>query len=380
MLSAGFDSDQSPDTGLRRQVMQRLSQLAEAGSDGLTRALEALAAPDCQWRAAHPMNEMTGNEAAAARIWGPLQAAFADLERRDTIVVAGRYQGRTYVAAIGHYCATMRHDWLGIPATGKTIYLRYGEVWQLGENGRAVQANLLWDVLDVMRQAGVWPLAPSLGVEGMWPGPLTADGLRMTPSDPVQSRASLEQTLRMHKSLAEFDDHAMLSREALIGMPQRDHWHPKMMWYGPSGIGTTRGLDGFVDGHQLPFRVAFHRPQGTFEEVTAERTRHGAGHYVRIGDGPYSVTGGWPSVYARHNGGGFCGLPASGKPVFMRVMDFYLHHQGLIRENWVPIDMLHLLGQIGIDPLARLQEVLRRSARAQDRGIVQHNSAVSPSA
>jgi hypothetical protein len=37
----------------------------------------------------------------------------------------------------------------------------------------------------------------------------------------------------------------------------------------------------------------------------------------------------------------------------MRVMDFYLHHEGLIRENWVPIDMLHLFQQMGVDFLAR---------------------------
>jgi hypothetical protein len=131
------------------------------------------------------------------------------------------------------------------------------------------------------------------------------------------------------------------------------------MWYGPAGIGATRGLDGFVDGHQLPFRIAFHRPQGTFEEVTTERARHGVGHYIRIGDGPYSVTGGWPSVYALHKGGGFCGLPPTGLPVFMRVMDFYLHHEGLIRENWVPLDMLDLLRQMGFDALARMREFLR---------------------
>ncbi|MCE2932416.1 MAG: ester cyclase, partial [Hyphomicrobiales bacterium] len=129
---------------------------------------------------------------------------------------------------------------------------------------------------------------------------------------------------------------------------------------GPAGIGTTRGLDGFVDGHQLPFRIAFHRPQGTLAEVQAEKARHGAGHYIRIGDGPFSVTGGWPSVYAVHAGGGFCGLPPSGKPVFMRVMDFYLHHEGLIRENWVPLDMLDLMMQMGFDALGRVREVLRR--------------------
>lgn len=355
MLSDGFEAEAAPGVGLRTLVHHRLTTMAQAGQASLSAALGTLAAPDCEWRAAHPMNEMRGNAAATAQIWSPLFSAFPDLERRDSILVAGRFQGRTLIAAMGHYCGTMKRDWLGIPATGKTVWLRYGEVWQIGEDGRAVQANLLWDVLDVMRQAGVWPLAPSLGVEGMWPGPLTADGVRLAPSDPVQGRDSLEQTLRMHKSLAEFDDRGSLSREALIAMPQRDHWHPRMMWYGPAGIGTTRGLDGFVDGHQLPFRVAFHRPQGTFEEVMAERARNGAGHYIRIGDGPFSVTGGWPSVYAMHLGAGFCGLPATGKPVFMRVMDFYLHDEGLIRENWVPIDMLHLFGQMGLDLLTRMK-------------------------
>lgn len=359
MLSDGFDAKATPDAQIRTQVHQRLCRLAEARASGLEAALNTLTAPDCNWRAAHPMNEMQGTADAAARIWSPLFAAFPDLERRDTILVAGCYQEKTYVAAIGHYCGTMKRDWLGIPATGKTVYLRYGEVWQIGKNGRAVQANLLWDVLDVMRQAGVWPLAPSLGVETMWPGPLTADGVRLTSSAAADGVASLEQTLQMHKTLLEFDDLGNLSRDALLAMPQRDHWHPRMMWYGPAGIGTTRGLDGFVDGHQLPFRIAFHRPQGSLAEVMAERTRMGAGHYIRIGDGPYSVTGGWPSVYAMHKGAGFCGMPASGKPVFMRVMDFYLHHEGLIRENWVPIDMLHLCGQMGVDVLGRTKQVLR---------------------
>ena len=33
----------------------------------------------------------------------------------------------------------------------------------------------------------------------------------------------------------------------------------------------------------------------------------------------------------------------------MRVIDFYLHHKELIRENWVQIDIAHILNQIGID-------------------------------
>ncbi len=359
-MVADFDPLASPDGAIRRRIHDRLHALTEARGDVLDAAIANLARPAAEWRVAHPINSCAGNEAALAAAFRPLIASMPDLERRDTIFVGGAYKGRLYIAAVGHYCGTMRGDWLGIPATNRPIYLRYGEVYRLDADGFVDQANLLWDVLDVMRQAGVWPLAPMLGSAEMWPGPLTADGVRFVPGDPASSVASIAQTLAMHRTLAEFDDRKALTRENLIAMPQKAHWHPKMMWYGPAGIGSTRGLDGFVDGHQLPFRIAFQRPQGTMEEVQAERARHGAGHYIRIGDGPYSVTGGWPSVYAMHGGGGFCGLPPSGRPVFMRVMDFYLHHEGLIRENWVPLDMLHLLGQMGVDALARMREVLRR--------------------
>lgn len=360
-MVADFDPHASPAPALRRQFHQRLQALAEAREDQLEAALAALARPDAPWRVAHPVNHCAGTGEVLARAFLPLKRACPDLERRDVIFVGGTYQNRRYLAAIGHYCGTMRGDWLGLPATNRPVYLRYGEVYEIDAEGMILQANLLWDVLDLMRQVGLWPIAPPLGSPEMWPAPITADGVRYAVSDAEQSVASIAQTLAMHRTLAEFDDRSKLNRENLIAMPQKAHWHPKMMWYGPAGIGTTRGLDGFVDGHQLPFRIAFHRPQGTFDEVQAERNRHGAGHYIRIGDGPYSVTGGWPSVYAVHAGGGFAGLPPTGKPVFMRVMDFYLHHEGLIRENWVPLDMLDLMMQMGFDALGRVREVLRRT-------------------
>jgi hypothetical protein len=39
----------------------------------------------------------------------------------------------------------------------------------------------------------------------------------------------------------------------------------------------------------------------------------------------------------------------------MRVMDFYRADGGLIRENWVPIDMLQVLLQLDIDVLSRVR-------------------------
>jgi predicted ester cyclase len=338
-----------------------LQKLAESPDGDLQSRLAAMALPDVEWRASHPLNEISGREQVVEKVWQPLKHALPDLERRDLVFVGGEYQGRDYVAAVGHYCGTFRNDWLTIPATGRPIYLRYGEVYEV-RDGMIVQANCLWDVLDVIRQAGFWPLAPSLGTEGRWAGPITGDGIVLTETDPTQSAASIAQTLAMHKTLGDYNDHGGLGRQGLLDMPQKQHWHPKMMWYGPSGIGTTRGLQGFVDYHQLPFRLAFPNRKGggqwTDKEV-AESSKKG-GHYIRIGDGPYSVTGGWPSVMAYHGGGSFLGVGATGKLVTMRVMDFYLHHDGLIRENWVPLDILDLLLQMGVDVIDRMQSHFNR--------------------
>ena len=44
-------------------------------------------------------------------------------------------------------------------------------------------------------------------------------------------------------------------------------------------------------------------------------------------------------------------------------MDFYFHDAGTIRENWVPMDVLHLLKQMDVDVLARMQSFSPRQGR-----------------
>lgn len=347
----------------KRRLHAALADLAAARPGDAGRLLAGLYAGDAEWRGAHPLNAARGVGEIESRVWQPLLRSFPDLERRDDILVGGSYEGRDYVACVGHFCGTFRQDWLGIPATGRPVWLRYGEVHRIVD-GRIIQSNCLWDVLDLIRQAGFWPFPPSLGTEGRWPGPITGDGVVLHESDPGVSAASIAQTLAMHGTLFAYQDVEGKGRQGLLEMPQKEHWHPKMMWYGPAGIGTTRGLQGFVDYHQQPFRTAFPRPS-TPEEVAAvaaERARMGGGHYIRIGDGAYSVTGGWPSRVDLHAGAGWLGLPATGRTVGMRVMDFYLHHEGRIRENWVPIDMLDVMMQLGVDVLARMQSLFRRGA------------------
>ncbi|MGI9288785.1 MAG: hypothetical protein ACR2P1_25585 [Pseudomonadales bacterium] len=108
-------------------------------------------------------------------------------------------------------------------------------------------------------------------------------------------------------------------------------------------------MEGFVDLHQRPYRIAF-----------PERQVGGSNHYVSIGDGKYSVTGGWPSVIADHSGGGWLGLSPTGFSVKMRVMDFYLIDDEMIRENWVPIDIIDILLQLNVDIMARVRQQFRK--------------------
>ncbi len=165
--------------------------------------------------------------------------------------------------------------------------------------------------------------------------PITQDELEV-------SKATLDQSLTMQRSLnikpeLEASSDSDL-KEKLLNHPQKDFWHEKMIWYGPSGIGTARSLEGFIDHHQLPFRKTF-----------KERNYWELGHYCELGDGKFSLTAGWHSIQAVYGSNDWLGYNSNKNKVTMRVMDFYHHDEGKIRENWVPIDLAHILSQIGVD-------------------------------
>ena len=333
-----MNGDDSTTLTNKRTFLDLMSAIADAPADRLGDTVAAAYHPEVRWSGSHPLDELDGADAIAAVVWGPMRDALPDLERRDTILLGGRSDDGDWVAAIGHYQGTFVRDWLGIPATGGVVDIRYGEFDQMVD-GRIVRSHVLIDFLDLMRQAGVWPIAPSLGAEAMWPGPATQDGLLVGAQDPALSAARLELVRDMHRGLLVYDG------KSLSSMDHARYWHPKMMWYGPSGIGTTRALKGFEDFHQVPFLKAF-------------PDRAGAGHYAEIAEGEYVATGGWPSLTATHLGGDWLGLAPTGRTVAMRVMDFYRCADGLIRENWVPIDIIDILRQLGVDVFGRMH--LRR--------------------
>jgi hypothetical protein len=54
--------------------------------------------------------------------------------------------------------------------------------------------------------------------------------------------------------------------------------------------------------------------------------------------------------------GGWMGIAPSGKRITLRSLDFWRLENGLIRENWVLVDLLDVYQQIGVDVFARIRE------------------------
>ncbi len=326
-----------PDTHAanKRAVASNLRSLVSEPLESLSEVIAATYAGNAALCAFHPVNHAVGVDAIADVLWKPLREAFPDIERRDQIVAAGRYEDSDYVCLMSALTGTFARPWLGIPASQNVTTLRCCEMNRV-QDGVIAESYVLIDTLDVMRQANVWPIAPSLGAEEPWPAPETGDGVNLDVCDHARGAEALRLVKAMHAGLAQFDG------EDLTSMDHARFWTREFMWYGPSGIGTTRGLDEFEAHHQIPFLRAF-------PDRRVDR------HIANIGDGDFVVTGGWPSLIATHTGPDWLGVGPTGRPIGLRVMDFYRLAGDLIAENWVPIDVVDVLRQIGVDVFARVR-------------------------
>lgn len=325
----------------RMAIHRGLRAIADARSAGLEAAVADVFTPDAQWNGCHPIGQFKGAADLAAGHFGPLKASFPDLERRDDVFIAGTFQGKCWLSATGHYFATFEQDWLGIPATGQWASLRYGEMYRL-DGGRIAEAFVIYDVVDLMRQAGVSPWRRGLGVEGLTPGPRTHDGVRLAGSPDGETGRTFDLVTAMLQALFEPDRESM-------GMER--FWSPTMMWYGPALIGATRGLDGFFRDHTTPWMTAF---PGWNDALQAP-------HFA---DGDYACYAGWPSIEAKHDGPLF-GLAPTGRSVEMRVMDWWRRDGDLLAENWIFLDFPHLFLQLGVDLFALMRE---RAAQQRAEG------------
>ncbi len=299
-------------------------------------AFDAFFTPEANVNVVHPFNELAGGLGLYEQLISPLAAAFDGLYRRDDIVMSGSFEGQDWISATGYYAGRFSRDWLGIRASGELAYLRFGEFHRM-ESGKAVESYIFLDIPELMVAVGQWPILDSPGLTrgftGLIQGPASHDGILTAPQDPAESAKSYQMVTEMLAKLATKDEE------------WRPYWHDNMVWYGPGAFGSFVGIESFAS-FQVPF-------ESVFEGWSGGGAGNGmTSHFTRYGDGNYICSGGWPSLTGVQVKP-FLDQPASGKRVFMRVCDWWRREDDLLVENWVFVDIPHLLKQLGYDLFAQ---------------------------
>ena len=298
---------------------------------GLT---ELLYTPDCNFHVGAPVDHCAGTAVIIERFWQPLVRAFPDLERRTDILLSGQFKDGNWFGSSGYFVGHFENDLYGLKASGRPHFLRYGWFDRV-VGDKVVESYVLLDVTRLMIETDQWPPRPQLG-ENWSPAPATQDGISFAVADPAESNKSLNLVEAMIAGLMSYDG------KSLSSMGMKRFWTPQFQWYGPGGIGSARGHADYERAHQGPFLRAF-------------PDRIGGNHKCRIGEGAYVASTGWPSINATHLGDDWIGIPATGKRITQRIMDFWRREDDMLVENWVFIDMVDLIGQFGIDLLPNYQ-------------------------
>ena len=335
------------DLNNKQNILSFIEELNTAGNSKkyISEVIGKYVSQNVQLNVTKPFKEINGKEGFTNEFWLPMIESLPDLENQPYILIGGRYEGRDYVSHTGNLIGTWKKDWLGIPATNQPTWLRYSTTYLIEKN-KIIKAWYFFDMLDVLRQAG-FNFILSRGIDWVPPIPMTGDGIVNYPIDKIEGQKTLDLTNAMLDALGEYDG------KTLDSMAQERFWDKKnMMWYGPSGIGTTRGLKGFQDNHQLPFLLGF-PDRGIIPKI-------GKDYFAQIGDGHYSCDFGFPAMYGTHNGDGWLGLKATGKKVTLRVVDYWRREGDKLKENWVFIDLIDALEQLGVN-IFKLLEIEKES-------------------
>ena len=117
-----------------------------------------------------------------------------------------------------------------------------------------------------------------------------------------------------------------------------EYWTEDMIWHGPPGFGDIHGLDGFKNEVLKPFYAAF--------------PDYHVKNDIEVADENWVAATGF--LTATHQGE-WLGIPPTGKPVKMRFSDFWLVKEGRLSENWVMVDNIEVLRQLGIDPILQIK-------------------------
>ena len=327
----------------KRVVLAHFDAIASASSETMATALAKQTAPDWHWRGMHPFHEQHGAEDVAEVFWSPLSQSLTSIQRRQDVFFSGKnmiddFEG-VWVVSMGHLLALFDQPFLGIPPTRKIVMLRYAEFNRV-DGGKIVETGSFFDLLHLMAQAGIKPIADQTATHLVQPGPATHDGLLYQAHPVKEGEDTLDLINRMIGDINANSNSA--ENEAPRDPTPQDElnrcWHDDMLWWGPEGIGATYTIDRYIEQHQKPFRTQL-----------SERVFNG--HIARLAEGNYGGFFGWPNLTLRPIGN-YLGQAANTETTAdMRVVDIYRRDGDKLAENWVFIDILHFLKMQGVDVL-----------------------------
>ncbi len=139
----------------------------------------------------------------------------------------------------------------------------------------------------------------------------------------MSAEQNIDLVLRMYEGLNAMDPEL-----------QDEFWHEDMIWHGSPGFGDIHGRDNFKYKVLLPFWTAF--PDYHVKDD------------IQVANESWVAATGY--LTGTHKGE-FMGIPATGRPVRMLYSDFWLIKDGKLAENWVMIDDLGVLNQLGVESL-----------------------------
>ncbi|MEE4187224.1 MAG: ester cyclase [Roseobacter sp.] len=296
------------------------------------------------WQGPEPIGVRTSGAQIIQALFAPLRAALPDLHRQTHILAGGKSSahedgsgdGAWWVAGTGYYTGRATQEVFGIPPTGHDLRIRWGEFLRFDEAGAITGAQTIWDFVDWFDQIGLPVLPRPRGAAHVFPAATAYDAVRKGEANAATTAETLAFGRKfIFGGLNKFDESDLES----MGMAR--FFHPSVKWYGPGGIGACLSLREFEVFHQQPWLTAFPDRKVMYLESLFADDR------VLAASGPKGVVGTHTGAYLGH--------AATGSPIEVSGLDFWLRTDRQFTENWVFVDMVHLFAQMGVDLFERMK-------------------------
>lgn len=132
------------------EAIELVNRMVDALNDHVVEGQQEFWSEDMVWRGPEGIGTKEGLRAFQDEHQRPFLHAFPDKHANDEV----RFGCGQWAASTGYQSATHLGEWLGIPASGLPVRVRYMDIWR-SENGRLVENWVLLDILDFCRQLGI---------------------------------------------------------------------------------------------------------------------------------------------------------------------------------------------------------------------------------